>query len=718
MGNSQEFNTISEIIERRSNKSGDEGKSKGFFFRRFMLSFFLTTIILLFLEIILRAATIGDMLNIKEGAYVFVFTLAIGLFMTFLLVFLNGRGRYRALLCITVFFMLYYSTQLIYHKIFGNFMILSSVGGGGQAVTENYSTVLQNIGQNIIWLLFMFLPLIILIVSRKKLIKIFYKTTVSLRITTGVASFIIYGIALLFVIADGSDKDPLASKRLYFDTFMPNESVARFGLIVETRLDINQVISQIGAKPVSGEVTYLPGSTPDKSQSTSDGSAPVEPEPIPKIRDQIIDIDFNALIQNEKNAEIKKMHEYVSSVVPTKTNDHTGKFAGYNVIYLTAESFSDYAVREDLTPTLYKMSREGYNFTNFYNPEWTVSTSDGEYANCMGLIPKAGVWSFYKTGEQKIYLPFTLGNQYRFLGTTPRAYHPNTYNYYNRDVSHPNAGYVYKGYGNGLQVKKTWPESDLEMIEKSIDEYINDPLFHVYYMTVSGHMNYTWSGNYMSSKHKSKVANLPYNEEMKAYLACNIELDLAMEYLIQKLEEKGIADKTLIVIGADHYPYGMTKENREAFYGKAFNPIMEQYKNRLIIWSKDLKGDNGKTVDKLCDSTDILPTVLNMLGLQYDSRMLVGRDIFDTTDLGFAPFLGANWVSEHGYYIAKEKKFTQTDNTALDGDYVKNTNSALSKHFWFSANIINLNYYKYAGILTKEQADMLDRPLPLPPKVS
>jgi len=166
------------------------------------------------------------------------------------------------------------------------------------------------------------------------------------------------------------------------------------------------------------------------------------------------------------------MHKYFESVQPTAKNKYTGIYKGYNLILITAESFSPYAVRKDVTPTLYKMVHEGFNFTNFYNPLWGVSTSDGEYVALTSLIPKSGVWSFEKSGS--IYLPFVMGNQLKKLDYKTVAYHNHFYTYYSRDISHPNMGYDYKAVGHGLKMKRVWPESDLEMLEKTIPEYINN----------------------------------------------------------------------------------------------------------------------------------------------------------------------------------------------------------------------------------------------------
>ena len=61
--------------------------------------------------------------------------------------------------------------------------------------------------------------------------------------------------------------------------------------------------------------------------------------------------------------------------------------------------------------------------------------------------------------------------------------------------------------------------------------------------------------------------------------------------------------------------------------------ILEQYKetsNNLInhtpffIWSKDMKQTN---INEVTSQLNILPTILNLFNLEYDSRLLIGKDI-------------------------------------------------------------------------------------------
>ncbi|MEG1981753.1 MAG: sulfatase-like hydrolase/transferase [Clostridia bacterium] len=671
-------------------------------FPQFLVFALIMPAIILYFELLLRFSTSKDFFNIGL-IFVFTFSIATGLFISFFIAFFKKLPRYIITLVFTSIFTIYYATQLVYYKVFSNFMIMFSLFNGTNAVGENTITIMNTITQNLVYILLMFVPLIVLIVLRKQYRKIL-KVTIPYKIICIVIGIFLQLASIVAIKLD--NKSAQSSDFLYFESFQMNANVDRFGMITAARLDIEQLFktsskNQEPAKPIEDNNT-----TPPTITQTNENIG----------KPQTLNLDFDSLIESSKNETTKELHQYFKDLPPTTKNEHTAKIAGYNIIYITAESFSDYAVDKNLTPTLYKMATEGYNFTNFYNPEWGVSTSDGEYQNCIGLIPKAGVWSFFKQGTNKNALPFTLGNEYRFQGITPLAYHNNTYDYYDRDISHPNAGYLYKGLGNGLDVKKTWPESDLEMMKNSIDDYINDPLFSVYYMTVSGHMDYTWGGNYIASQYKDKVSNLNLSDQAKAYKACNIDFDLAMEYLLQRLYEKGIADKTLIVIGADHYPYGLDNEVQLELAGKdSFAPDFERYKSRLIIWSGNLKGDNGKKVDKLVSSMDILPTTLNLLGLPYDSRMLAGRDIFSDTP-GIVMFQDYSWKTEQGYFFPKSNKFTKTTTATVDEKYVDDTNNLVKKTFWTGSKILENDYFR--NILTKSQMDIINNPIPCPSRIA
>ena len=377
-------------------------------------------------------------------------------------------------------------------------------------------------------------------------------------------------------------------------------------------------------------------------------------------------------------------------------------FEGYNLVFLTAEGFSPYAVDPELTPTLYKLVNTGFHFSNYYTPIWGVSTSDGEYVACTSLVPKSGVWSFYRSGAQGNDMRFCLGNVFSALGYQANAYHNHTYDYYGRDLSHPNMGYEYKAVGLGLDVKTTWPESDLEMMEKSVDDYIGADHFLAYYMTVSGHLYYTFQGNSMSTKNRALVENLEMSEEAKAYLACQIELDRALEYLIQRLEEAGKLDNTVIVLGADHYPYGLSEETISEFLGHPVEKTFELYKSNLIIWNSAMEGPIE--VEKPACQMDILPTVLNLFGAEYDSRLLMGRDILSDSE-PFVLFADTSFITDRCMYragtgdvILLDGQYQplpeDTEYTLPDG-YITEHRVRITNMFKVSAAVLDNDYYRY-----------------------
>jgi phosphoglycerol transferase MdoB-like AlkP superfamily enzyme len=482
---------------------------------------------------------------------------------------------------------------------------------------------------------------------------------------------LIFYVGAVFSINLGS-KDVLSSYDLYYKSTDQIMSVEKLGLATTMRLDLQRMIS--GWSPVI--------EAPELENEEND-----PPEEKPSIEYNVMDIDFDELIENEANEELKEMHEYFANLNPTQKNEYTGIYEGYNLILITAEGFSPYAVHEEVTPTLYKMVNKGYNFTNFYTPIWGVSTSDGEYVACTGLIPKSGVWSF--TESAKIDMPFVMGNQLKSLGYKTMAYHNHTYDYYNRDKSHPNMGYDYKGVGNGLEVKKVWPASDLEMMEVTIPEFIEEEPFHTYYMTVSGHLRYTFTGNSMAAKNRDLVQELEYSDDAKAYIACQIELDRALEHLLAELEERGIADKTLIAISSDHYPYGLEEDTLNELAGHKVERDFELYKNHFILY---VDGMEPQVIDKPASSLDIIPTISNMLGLEFDSRLLMGRDIFAPGE-PLVIFSNRSFITDKARYNSRTKEFETTEGINVSDTYQRRIQNIINAKFYYSAKILETDYY-------------------------
>ena len=244
--------------------------------------------------------------------------------------------------------------------------------------------------------------------------------------------------------------------------------------------------------------------------------------------------------------------------------------------------------------------------------------------------------------------------------------------------------------------KYTWPESDLEMMELTIPEYIEKEPFHVYYMTVSGHLEYTFNDNGMSYRNRKYVKDLPYSDIAKAYIACNYELEKALTYLIEQLNEAGIADRTVIALATDHYPYGLEKQYIDELAGHEVEENFELYKSTLILWSASMK--EPVEVDKYCSALDILPTLANLFGLEYDSRLYMGKDILSDSE-GLVMFNNRSFITDKLMYNSKTKEITYLTDEEIPEDYVATIKQIVKNRFSISKSIIDLDYYSYLPVL-------------------
>lgn len=637
----------------------------------------------LFMETIFRIITAEVLFTVDYGRSL-VFLLPICLVLFLICSFFISTFNFIIAILLLGIASLIYSSQIIYYKFFKTYYIIYSLGNTGQ-IMEFRSDIFNVIVENVIFLILFFLPVFGLVFFKKKWITFVRIGWLNrLIVVFCIILFQLTGIATIYA----GGKESHSAYDLYYNSNLPKLSVERFGILTEMRIDLQRLLVGWSPKvevPTTSKSVFSHKPLPQRESIVRKTPEKIEPKPIKYNK---LVIDFDELIANEANEEIRNMHRYFTSVEPTDKNAYTGKYKGYNLILITAEGFSPYAVHKEVTPTLYKLVNEGYRFTNFYNPIWGVSTSDGEYVALNSLIPKSGVWSFKHSGSN--LLPYVMGNQLKKQGYKTTAYHNHTYTYYGRDISHPNMGYDYYGLGNGLDIKETWPESDLEMMEKTIPNYINNEPFHTYYMTVSGHMQYSFMGNFIAHKNKQLVEELPYSEQAKAYLATQIELDRALETLMAELEKKGIAERTLIALSADHYPYGLEKETIDELVGHKVEENFELFKSTFILYTKGMK---PVVIEKPASSLDILPTLSNLLGLEYDSRLLMGRDIFSDAD-PLVIFQNQSFITGKGSYNAVTKEFTPNEGETMKEEDVQNILQRVQEMFYYSAKILELDYYR------------------------
>lgn len=564
--------------------------------------------------------------------------------------------------------------QLVYYKIYEAILSFYSIVNGGQ-VTEFMTTILDEMAQNWIGLVLIFLPVIVLIILHKtKVLKLEKDTKQNILIKL-FSIVVVYGIGILCINTINTEGIN-SNKNLYYNVHVPKVTANRMGIFTTMKLDLERLIFGF-EENISIEVNSLPEDAIKEETKYN-----------------ITEIDFESLIANETNENIKQMHEYFANQIPSEQNEYTGMFKGKNLVVFVAEGLSNVAIREDVTPNLYKLYNEGFQFDNFYTPLFPVSTADGEYITDTSLIPKEGVWSIYRV--QNHYMPYSYANVFKNLGYSTNAYHDHTATYYHRDKYIKTMGYdSYLAVGTGLEDRMNtslWPNSDYETIEVTTQDYINNDKFLAYYMTVSGHLNYTTNGNCMAARNWEQVKNLPYSHKARAYLATQIELDKAVGKLIQDLEETGKLEDTVIVISPDHYPYGLTLSELNELSNYERDNTFEKHHTPLLIWSGSMK--EPVKVEKVCSSLDVLPTVLNLFGVEYDSRLLIGNDILSNNKEQIVIFSDRSFITDKGRYSAVQDKFMPNEGVEIPEWYVEQISEIIYQKFKMSTMILDNDYYR------------------------
>ena len=634
-----------------------------------------TFIILMFLEISFRILTNVTIFNISF-LYVTLYNIFVSLLISFLVTWGNNKFN-EVIYYVTIFIICFiYALQLCIYKMFGFYFDLSLLSATDQ-VASFAGDGLKLILENIVGVIVLFLPFIILLIFIRRIS--IHKNDVKINIIKLISLVVVYlvFIGALYIKGNGIN----SAKELYFNVSNNELNIRKFGVLNAFRIDVKRSIFGFDVK------LDIPDDYVDPDKDDDEGD---EVEIVYDYNN--LDIDFDSLIASETDSTVSMMHEYFKNESGTLQNEYTKYFEGKNLILFMAESFNEIAVREDITPTLYKLVNSGFKFNNFYTPTIS-STIGGEFQELTGLVAASGFLSPWKSGEN--YYPFGVATAFQNLGYNTYAYHNHTYTFQSRHKYLAALGFDnYMGCRNGLENEincNQWPESDVEMIEATFDDYItSENPFMVYYITVSGHGDYGFDYSAMARKHKDDVANLNYSEKPLSYLAAQIELDQALELLIKKLDEAGELEDTVIALVGDHYPYYLSLDevNEIASYEK--DSVVEINRSNFILWNSEME---TVEIEKIGSQIDVLPTIYNLFGVEYDSRLIIGKDIL-STEPGLAIFGNSSWVSDKGTYFASSGEFVSKDGSEVDSEYVKYMNNVVSNKITMSRYIMKYDYYR------------------------
>lgn len=579
-----------------------------------------------------------------------------------------GKGKLNAILTTIMMFLLgvLFSLQTIFYKVFKVYFSIYNMALQDQLTDKFLKDSILIILKHGVYILLFMVPFILSLIFQKKIRNILDRLSIKKVIALVLTILATIGIFLIYM--NTTKKQTYSTYELYHNVNNVALSIKKLGVLNNYQLELQRVLF---------------GFTPKKIESVS-----VEEEKEKEIVYEPNQLELN--LNDRGNTNIDLISAYMREEEPTLKNEYTGLFKGYNLVYITAESFSEIGVDEILTPTLYRLTHSGFIFKNFYTPN-NLSTIGGEFQTLTGLYPDSSILSKWRSGTNTF--PYALATTFQKQGYATYAYHNNSFVFQDRHQYLASQGFHnFLACYNGLEKRMNcgrWPQSDDEMMEVTIGDYIhNESPFLAYYMTVSGHFGYTYVGNSIASKNRGYVQGMAKSEGAQAYVATQIELDKALERLLRVLEEQNKLDNTVIVLMADHYPYGLDRDSINSLSTYPRDDI-EVNHNALIIWNNKLE---DTVIEKPCMSVDVIPTVYNLFGVDYDSRLFSGKDILSTS-FGVAVLADRSWVTSKGTYNASMGQFFPKE--PIEDDYIEKVNKLVNNRLNISRMIIQNNYYWY-----------------------
>lgn len=379
--------------------------------------------------------------------------------------------------------------------------------------------------------------------------------------------------------------------------------------------------------------------------------------------------------EEEETSEDYEFLMEAFSVNNNEVNKYTGIFKNKNLIFVQLEGIDDWLLTEKDMPTLYGMLNNSFVFQNHYSYyNGGGSTFNSEFAVNTGFItPLSYTQNAYSFNKNSF--PYSMANMFKNQDYDVNAFHMNSGEYYSRQTNYTNWGYdKYYGLLDINDYKDKSYTLDRELINDITFQekmFPKDSKFVDYIITYSNHLPFTNTKGVckllydmemdlddtvdMGEESSSTFVQLTEEECIRKQAH---ETDYMMELLLKKLTELNLIDDTVIVVFTDHYLYTVEDKTILDKYKNTSNNLIN--KTPFFIWQNNMKRTNIKEVTS---QLNILPTTLNLFGINYNPNYYIGSDALSPNYKGMVFFSDYSWYDGNIYVengvIANNKSSSQ-----------------------------------------------------------
>ncbi len=409
-------------------------------------------------------------------------------------------------------------------------------------------------------------------------------------------------------------------------------------------------------------------------------------------RNTVLTLEQTGILGTAGTAEDwEEIDQFFSEKPQHEDNGMTGLLQGKNLILVMMESLDDWLITPEDTPTIYSMMQNSINFTQFYTPEYASGyTFNTEFAANVGVYPFTNSNAAYGLGSH--YFPNALGNLFTDAGYTANSFHRSSGTFYNRSVMHKAFGYEkyngFYGYTDAIYSR----ENDMYLFEHYdlFHDLISGDPFMSFVITYSPHLPYDLSDetSVEALELHPEYVDVEGDPSPLSVLKAKVRLtDDMFAGLLSRLEEEGLLENTVIAAFTDHYVYGYPDQEYVQEESEAAGSSILQ-RTPFFIYSREFEG-NGLEVDKVLQTTDILPTLANLFGLKVPENVM-GNDAFDENYPGYVIFPSLTWLTGQTYM----KNGSVVWNNGMTEEEIEQMNEFVQRCYVVNDLILNTDYYR------------------------
>ncbi|WP_409022167.1 LTA synthase family protein [Dellaglioa sp. P0083] len=355
-----------------------------------------------------------------------------------------------------------------------------------------------------------------------------------------------------------------------------------------------------------------------------------------------------------KNATAKDMDKVLKYLDENRANSNIkyyGKAKGKNVFVIHLESFQQFMIDykwdgQQVTPNInkYYHDQNTLSFDNFFNQVGQGKTSDAEMmleASLYGL-PSGSAMTTYGTQNTFQAAPAILDQK----GYSTAAFHGDVGSFWNRNNTYKSFGYQYffsePYYDVKANYKVGYGMKDKIFLKQSVKyiEQLPQP-FYAKLITLTNHYPYD-----LDSANTSIKKTDTDDSTVDGYVQTSKYLDQSFGEFVSYLKKSGLYKDSMIVMYGDHY--GISNNHPKAIaqlLGKdkvtSYDLTMFQ-KVPFMIHMNGLKGGINHTYG---GEIDVLPTLLDLLGVKNTDTVQFGNDLLSKNRNQTVAFRNGDFVS-------------------------------------------------------------------------